>query len=69
MAELAERLAGKRVFVSSGVDPGTIAIMSECGRVMAVEPIATLTDRLLDLTDTVCLNYDDAQGIPFRREA
>ncbi|MYZ47277.1 hypothetical protein [Propylenella binzhouense] len=67
-ADLAHRLAGKRVFVSGGVRPGSIVLLAECGRVMAVERIAEVPDELLRLTDTVCLNHDDAADVPHRRE-
>ena len=67
MPPLAQRLAGKRVFVSSGTPEGWINLVDETGRVMLQAPIDQLDDRDLALADQVCLNYTDAHrhGIEF----
>lgn len=63
MSLISEKFSDKRVFVSDGVEPGTAALVAECGRVMAIVDLDDLPDDLLALTDTVCLNYADAGGI------
>lgn len=63
MQPLADRLAGKRVFVSSGTPQGKIALIKECGRVMAVVPVDAVDDRDLAEVDQVSLHYEDAQRL------
>jgi hypothetical protein len=55
-----EKLREKRIFRSDGVPNGKAVLLAECGRVMAVLDLNDLPDDALALTDTVCLNSEDA---------
>ena len=65
-ADIAHLLRGKRVFVRNGVPAGNATLVGECERVMVIVGMAELTDYLLALTDTVCLNHSDAGNIAER---
>ena len=65
-ADIERLLRDKRVFVSNSVPAGKATLVGECGKVMAVVGIAELTDYLLALTDTVCLNHSDAGNLAER---
>ena len=58
-----EKLRDKRIFRSDGVPNGTAVLLAECGRVMAVLDLKDLPDDALALTDTVCLNHEDAAAL------
>ena len=63
MTSLADRIAGKRIFVSNGTPEGHIALIKECGRVMATVPLPAVDDRDLAEVDQVSLNYEDAHRL------
>jgi hypothetical protein len=65
-ADINHLLRDKRVFVSNRIPAGKATLVGECGKVMAVVGIAELTDYLLALTDTVCLNHSDAGNLAER---
>ena len=65
-ADIEHLLRGKRVFVSNRVPSGRATFVGECGRVMAAVGIAGVTDYLPALTDSVCLNHNDAGNLAER---